>query len=180
MTFRIRSAAVKTAAAATGVVLLFTGCAPAGSTLATVNDVKLPTSQAEDLVNSCGALLTEAAGVPERKNETRSEMAMLVVVGELGKQLASANGLNFIEQQQTEYIQTQAPQLAPLMDSPDCRPGLLGLASYDLAVTALPTDTTKQFMTDAQVVLNPRYGKWDPTRVSITPDSGSLSQRVQR
>lgn len=157
------------AVAVTAVALV--GCAQNPNHAAIVEGVTIT----EQAVTQATAAVVAAFDAPA--SEARTFTVNRLIQGVVAESIARDNGIAVTEEDRAQVV-AQQPQLAALA----AQPGGEGLVSdwVDIIVVAQSLGNEKLVaeLAKHEVILNPRYGQWDPTTGSTT-GTGSLSVPVE-
>lgn len=150
--------------------LTLTGCAQPPSAAAVVGDVRIPQTVAQD----AGAALATVTGA--NTASSLQQAAFDLVVGEAATQIAQKQNLSFSDAQRADVLSVSTAAQA-VVATP-------GGAAWGQAVTT--TYLTLQQMGEADfarelagipISINPRFGTWDPTQLTMVDSSLSTALR---
>jgi hypothetical protein len=146
--------------------LALTGCAPSPSVANIVDGKTTTITQFWDVVDACAnatGLSPDAIWRDINNHMLRASVAAVIM---------DERGISFPEAELASII--EAGVGSHVLADPTCKAVFLGSASWSLLQVRLGTDEFDAAVWDVDVVLNPRYGYWDPTSGSAV-GSGSLS-----
>ena len=163
--------AVRTLSALTVIGFALTGCV-ASPTTAAVVDGQVTIS--ERSVQQATDAVVAAFDAPV--TEARSFAINRLIQGALAERMAASNGITLSDAQREQVIAGQE-QLVALV----AQPGGVDVAhdwiDISIVAEALGDESLLTEVAKHDVVVNPRYGAWDPAQIS-TAGSGSLSVPV--
>lgn len=156
---------------------LVAGCSTSPTTALSVNQTSVSESTVLDTTKSCLTGLgipLEFAGankVPTINNMLRGVMA---------DQIAKDEGVQITDSQAEQLAQQSLPAEAQgQLNSPECKQMTLGAARFSLLIQQLGQETMMAAVRRLDVVVNPKYGAYDPEQGQIVQDStGSLSRTI--
>ncbi len=146
-------------------MLVLSGCSGQNPNYAaTVDGAVIPVSEAD-------ALFTVLE--PYLQNPSPASAVSVLVTSRVGAQIAVRQGLEFTsDEREMAAASVLPPDLA-------ADPNAAGFAT-DYVTTALVSQQLGQegfiqAAAEVDVVVNPRFGSWDPSQVAVVPGTGSLS-----
>lgn len=146
-------------------MLVLSGCSGQNPNhAATVDGVVIPVSEAEAMFEVLK---------PYLQSPSTATALSVLVTSRVGAQVAARQGLEF----SAEERETTAASVLPAELAAD--PNAAGFAA-DYVTTALVSqqlgqEAFLQAASEIDVVVNPRFGSWDPSQVAVVPGTGSLS-----
>lgn len=163
---------VLVAGAVAATLLASAGCSVRAQTAFSVDDDVTTVSQVTDTVNGCAAAMGEASSAL-----SASAMADLMVQVQLTRAIAASQNVQVSDDDLTMLIQNGQIQGLPasLLSDPNCAQLAVGLALQAVIISQSSSDAYVAAAADHAVVVNPRFGTWDPSDLSLS-GSGSLSQ----
>ena len=154
-------------------LLALTGCAGSPQTAAQVGDRRIAESEVSQIAWALADASADKTDTPAAYNSTvvtlmiQSELAHAAIV-EAGITIADAD-------RQTLYASN--PQLGQLATQPATAAFMQRYADlYLLAQNDAGKDAFTKVVKATKVVVNPRYGSWDPTQLELAATGGSLSE----
>jgi len=166
-----RAVRVLAATLAAASVLAFSGCSVRAQTAFTVDGDVTTMAQVNDTVNGCATAL----GQPPSALTTTIVSAM--IVAQISRDVAQGQNTQTSDADLTSMIQNgQINGLPPsMLNDPNCGSLAVSLALQALLAFQMGTDPFIAATQTHGVVVNPRFGTWDPSNLSLS-GSGSLSQ----
>ena len=147
--------------------LLLTGCASPATAVA-VNDTRITERQVTEIAKGCAEIYENSA------DELRRDVVNNLLMGQLGTAVAADHGVQISAAERTKFLEgTTAGQL--MLSNEHCATMADGLAMYLLTFDRVGQDAFIASSGSVAVKLNPRYGVWDATKITIA-GSGSLSE----
>ncbi|MCL1841749.1 MAG: hypothetical protein FWF75_08405 [Propionibacteriaceae bacterium] len=153
-----------------------TGCATRMSTAFSVDGTVVTQDQVEQVAQSCLRSYTAVAkpATPMSESTMRAMSVQWQIDGAIGVAMAHRVNATFSQDDLTQFL-TQFDDTATFTADPLCKQtiddfALAGLLSNQLGM--------EQFLADLStldIVVNPRYGQFDPSSLAMT-GTGSLSQ----
>lgn len=147
-------------------MLVLSGCAGQNPNhAATIDGVVVPVSEAEAIFEVLKPYLQAPA--------TEAKAVSVLVSTRVGAQVAARQGLEFTpEEREAATASVLPPDLAadPNADAFNADYVTTALVSQQLGQEAFV-----QAAAEVDVLVNPRFGSWDPSLVAVVPGTGSLS-----
>ena len=159
--------AVRNLAVVAVTALAFAGCSQNPSSVATVNGVTVSEARVQEATD---AVVAAFGATPA---EARTFAVNRLVQGILAERIAQDNGITINQQDRAEVL-AQQPQLTSLAAEPGGEDIVDDWIDISTVAQSLGTEKLVAELAKHDVVLNPRYGQWDPASGS-TSGSGSLS-----
>lgn len=161
-----RPMAALVALALGGTVL--TGCTDSPTNAATVNGTTITRSQLQQSLSGANQIL--GAG-----NELSSAQVLTVLIqGEVAQGVAQQRGLRITDTERNAKLSAAA------LSVPAARDFVYDVADTNIVAGQVGEAQLTQSIKSADVVINPRYGAWQPTSsVAVVAGTGSLSQVLQ-
>ena len=145
-------------------MLALSGCSGQNpSHAATVDGTVIPVAEVEAAL---------PALTPYLQTPSAGAVASLLVVSRVGTVIAEQQGLEFSADER-QVAMTALP--AGLADEPSLAGFVADYVTTVLVSQALGQEEFLQAAAAVEVEVNPRFGSWDPTTVSVVPGTGSLS-----
>jgi len=153
-------------------VLAFSGCSVRAQTAFTVDGNVTTMAQVNDTINGCAAAFGEAPSTLAAPNVVDA-----MVVAQVSRAMAQEQNTQTSDADLTSMIQNgQIGGLSPdFLKDPTCANLAVGMALQALLVFQMGSDPFLAAVQTHSVVVNPRFGAWDPSSLTIS-GSGSLSQ----
>ena len=172
---RRKAGRILVASAVAATLLASAGSSVRAQTAFSVDGAVTTVSQVTDTVNGCATALGEAPS-----SLTASGVASLMIQTELTRAVAAAQNLNVSDTSLATIIQSGQIQGVPagLLNDPNCAQLAIGIALQAVIISQTSFDAYLAVTAGHAVVVNPRFGTWDPTTLSLS-GSGSLSQAFQ-
>lgn len=156
---------------AVAALTLLAACSPMPSTAFVVDGETVTEKQVAAAMEGCG----EALGVGVDQF-SRSGVVRTLLFGGIFDSLANQMG-GVTDEQIDQIVVQQDPSAQAMLDNEACRP--LARANGKIALLQqLDQTMLLSALQGADVELNPRYGRWQPSEQSLFIDSGSLSVKA--
>ncbi|MDR2619547.1 MAG: hypothetical protein LBC29_00210 [Propionibacteriaceae bacterium] len=150
-------------------LLLASGCTTATPNVAfIVGGEAVSNSEVEDLVVAC------AQAFKQEPREVSSQVLSFVLEGRIAAHILTDKGIKYSNAEREEFLR-QSTLGNTLLRNPTCQQVGYGVADYALLIDQLSMEDFIAAQQQVEVVLNPRYGYWDPTAATVI-GNGSLSE----
>lgn len=145
-----------------------TGCSKSPATAATVNGTTITRSQLQQSLSGANQIL--GAG-----NELSSAQVLTVLIqGVVAEDVATQRGLTITDTERNAKLS------APALAVSAARPFVYDVADANIVAAQVGEAELTRSIKSASVVINPRYGTWQPSSsVAVVAGTGSLSQVLQ-
>ncbi|AQP51406.1 hypothetical protein [Tessaracoccus flavescens] len=152
---------------AVAAVALLGACSPMPGTAAVLDGKTYSHADVDRMADACNKVLGA--------DSLNGQFVMTSLVGGfLFEKVAEAAGAEIPDEQIDAMLVQSVDGAQALLDEEDCAPVMRAYAkSANLA--QLDQAAVQSVAQDADVELNPRYGRWDPNAASLLAQSGSLS-----
>lgn len=152
-------------------VSLLAACSPAPSTVAVVNGERITSEDLQRTLDGCAEVGYGTDVVPRKAH------VMYLTAGELMRQLAAGHGFEL----NSGEVRAVAAQNNPpeLLANEDCAELVFAGSALSLMLENFTEDELVAELSQADVEVNPRYGRWDADQLGLTGD-GSLSINTGR
>ena len=163
---RSRPIAALVALALGGTVL--TGCSTSPTDAATVDGTSITRSQLQQALDGANQIL--GAG-----NQLSDAQVLTVLVqGVVADSVAEQRNLSITDGDRDAKLSAAA------LAVPSARPFVYDVANESIISERIGETQFRDAIASAKVVVNPRYGAWQPQRsIAVIADNGSLSQVLQ-
>ncbi|MCL2491074.1 MAG: hypothetical protein FWF36_10240 [Propionibacteriaceae bacterium] len=153
-------------------LLAFSGCSVRAQTAFTIDGNVTTIAQVNDTINSCAVAYGNAPSAWPAQT-----VADAMIVAQLSRVIAQEQKTQTSDADLTLMIQNgQIPGLSPeILNDPLCADLGVGMGLQALLVFQMGTDPFLAAVQSHSIVVNPRFGAWDPTTLALS-GSGSLSQ----
>ncbi|MCW5953676.1 MAG: hypothetical protein KIT69_15595 [Propionibacteriaceae bacterium] len=146
-------------------MLALSGCAGQNPNhAATVDGVVIPVSEAEAIF---------AVLKPYLQNPSTASAVSVLVTSRVGARIAVRQGLEFSEDEREMAASSVLPP--ELAADPNAAGFTTDYVTTALVSQQLGQEGFIQAASEIDVVVNPRFGSWDPSMVAVVPGTGSLS-----
>lgn len=147
-------------------MLVLSGCAGQNPNhAATVDGVVIPVSEAAAMFEVLEPYLQPPA--------TEATALSVLVTARVGAQVAARQGLEFSAEERESVAASVLP--ADLAQDPRAAAFAADYTTTALASQVLGQEAFTQAAAEVEVVVNPRFGSWDPSLIAVLPGTGSLS-----
>jgi hypothetical protein len=149
--------------------LALTGCVQSPNTAIIVNGERTTITELWRAVDACAdvtGLSAESIWRDIGNHMVRAAVAQVIIDG---------RGISYSEAELVNIVQNGAG--SHVLADPTCKAVFLGSASWTLLEARLGPDEFYAVVQDVDVVVNPRYGYWDPASGAAV-GSGSLSSTL--
>ncbi|MEA4943472.1 MAG: hypothetical protein VB080_03445 [Propionicimonas sp.] len=152
-------------------MLVLTGCSGNSPRVAAeVNGVVIP----EATVDAISQGLAAGNGEPEAAGTWRRTAASILISNEIARQVGAKTGASVSADDVTQAVES-SDQLKQLAATPELAAFIHDFANTQLLASQLGKDAFMAAAADFTVVVNPRYGEFDPTTLQLGNGTGSLS-----
>jgi len=158
------------------VALVSTGCSVRAQMAYSIDGVVTTMSQVSQTVDSC-LVATDGTAYTEDVQTRLWEMIM----ADLARRIAIDEGVAVNEEAMAASLasgELGSPQLLVMMNDKKCSELAVGLALYALVGYKVGGSQYASDVAGYKVLVNPRFGTWDPARASID-GTGSMSKQDQ-
>ncbi len=163
---RPRSIAALAALALTGGML--TGCSTSPTTAATVDGTTITRAQLDQSYSGANQVLGDSNQL------SKAEVLTVMIQGVVAQDVAQRVGYTITDGDRDAKLSAAA------LAVPTARPFVYDVADTNLVAARVGEASLTGSIKAADVVVNPRYGTWQPnTSVSVTAGNGSLSRVLQ-
>lgn len=161
-----RPTAALVALALGGAVL--TGCTESPTNAATVNGTTITRAQLQHSLSGANQVLGDS-------NQLSSAQVLTVLIqGEVAQGLAQQRGLRITDTERNAKLSAAA------LSVPAARDFVYDVADANIVAAQVGEAQLTATIKSADVVINPRYGTWQPSSsVAVVAGTGSLSQVLQ-
>jgi len=152
-------------------LLATTGCSVRAHTAFEVDGVATTNDQVTSMANRCGSVVDPFPWI------NMSALVSDMIHAQLANQVAESQNLGFTDDELRQPIEEGklSDRYKAMLDDPICAQLAMGLTLEQAAQTSLGTDTYTQIAGQIPVVINPRFGIWNATDLTVD-GSGSLSK----
>jgi len=171
MTARKRLIALVVAA---GALVACTGCAERSSMAFSVDGTVVTENQVDQVAQSCMTSYNSAGGSQVTLSDMREQSIQWQLDGAIGVAAAKRLGISFSQDDRTQFLNQTADGPA-LMRDPLCQQAMYDFATVVLLSYQAGSAQFTSTLATLDIVVNPRFGTFDPTSVSLV-GTGSLSQ----
>ena len=149
-------------------VLMFAGCGtPSGATAFQVGDQKVSEKLVDQTAEACATIMQK------EPREIRTQVAQLLLLGELAPAIAKVGGIELTPAMETKTLAQL--NTGAVMSDPACAKSATALAKFGAVSEKLGQEKTIAAMKKLDVKVNPAYGTFDPSTAQFSLTTGSLS-----
>ncbi|MBA8794579.1 hypothetical protein FHX74_002198 [Friedmanniella endophytica] len=150
--------------------VLVSGCTESPDAAAVVDGSKISRSTLEQSVTAAGEVLAGSGNTL-----SRDQVLTVLIQGEIAEHVAQQQGITITDADRDAELSEQA------LSVPAARDFVYDVADTSIMTKRLGEQQFAKLIAGSDVVVNPRYGSWQPGQsVTVIAGNGSLSQVLQQ